>query len=97
MAATLHARSPCWAKDLVAAGPGGDIGQQFTVVFEREPEGGLHGFCPALKGCHSEGDTIEEAVENVRDAIEAYLESLAANGKPIPVENLLFKPVEVAV
>lgn len=69
----------------------------FTVILEREPEGGYHASCPALKGCHSEGDTIEEAVANIREAIEAYLESLAANGEPIPVEDLLFKPVEVAV
>lgn len=69
----------------------------FTVVLEREVEGGFHAFCPALKGCHSEGDTIDEAVSNVREAIEAYLESLTARGEPIPVEDLLIKPVEVAV
>ena len=70
---------------------------RFTVVLEREVEGGFHAFCPALKGCHSEGDTIDEAVSNVREAIEAYLESLTARGEPIPVEDLLIKPVEVAV
>ncbi|MCE9631312.1 MAG: type II toxin-antitoxin system HicB family antitoxin [Planctomycetia bacterium] len=69
----------------------------FTVVLEREVEGGFHAFCPALKGCHSEGDTIEEAVSNAREAIEAYLESLTARGEPIPVEDLLIKPIEVAV
>jgi predicted RNase H-like HicB family nuclease len=40
---------------------------------------------------------VDEAVANVREAIEAYLESLAARGEPIPVEDLLIKPVEVAV
>lgn len=69
----------------------------FTVVLERDMEGGFHAFCPALKGCHSEGDTVDEAVSNVREAIEVYLESLAARGEPIPVEDLLIKPVEVAV
>lgn len=67
----------------------------FTVVLEREAEGGFHASCPALKGCHSEGETVEEAVANVREAIAAYLESLAARGEPIPVEDLLIKPVEV--
>ncbi len=69
----------------------------FTVVLERDTEGGFHAFCPALKGCHSEGDSVDEAVSNVREAIEVYLESLTARGEPIPVEDLLIKPVEVAV
>jgi predicted RNase H-like HicB family nuclease len=61
---------------------------RFTVVLERGAEGGFHAFCPSLKGCFSEGDTVDEAVANVREAIEAYLESLAARGEPIPVEDL---------
>jgi len=69
----------------------------FTVVLEREADGGFHAFCPALKGCHSEGETVDEAVSNVREAIEVYLESLTARGEPIPVEDLLIKPVEVAI
>jgi predicted RNase H-like HicB family nuclease len=69
----------------------------FTVVLERDPEGGFHASCPALKGCHSEGDTVDEAVANVREAIALYLESLAAKGEMIPVEDLLIKPVEVAI
>lgn len=69
----------------------------FTVVLERDPEGGFHASCPALKGCHSEGDTLDEAIENVREAIEVYLESMAARGEEIPVEDLLIKPVEVAI
>jgi predicted RNase H-like HicB family nuclease len=69
----------------------------FTVILERDPEGGFHASCPTLKGCHSEGDTLDEAVANVREAIELYLESMAAKGEAIPVEDLLIKPVEVAI
>ncbi|MBI2908058.1 MAG: type II toxin-antitoxin system HicB family antitoxin [Chloroflexi bacterium] len=47
-----------------------------TVILEREEDGGYHAFCPTLKGCHTQGDTVEEALANVREAIEAYLESL---------------------
>jgi len=32
--------------------------------------------CPVLKGCHTQGDTLDEALANVREAIEAYLDSL---------------------
>jgi predicted RNase H-like HicB family nuclease len=50
----------------------------YTVILEKEEEGGYHAFCPMLKGCHSQGDTFEETVENITEAIELYLESLRA-------------------
>jgi len=39
---------------------------------------------PALPGCVSEGDTREEALANITEAIELYIESLQADGEPIP-------------
>jgi len=41
---------------------------------------------PALKGCFSRGETVDEAVCNAREAIELHLEGLAERGIPIPVE-----------
>jgi predicted RNase H-like HicB family nuclease len=69
---------------------------RYTVIFEAQAEGGYHALCPALPGCHSEGDTLDEAIANVREAIEAYLESLQAHGEPAPVENILIKPLDFA-
>ncbi len=40
--------------------------------------------CPALPGCVSQGKTRQEALANIREAIECYLESLAQHGEPIP-------------
>ena len=37
------------------------LGMRYTVIFETQPDGGYHAFCPALPGCHSEGDTLDEA------------------------------------
>ena len=68
----------------------------YTVIFKREEDGGYHAFVPVLKGCHSQGDTLDEAVENIREAISVYLESLRSSGEPAPVEDILIKPVEVA-
>ena len=68
----------------------------YTVILEREEEGGYHAFCPVLRGCHTQGDTIEEALENIRDAIELYIESLKAENEPIPDEDILIKRVKVA-
>ena len=69
----------------------------YTVILEREGDGGYHAFCPALRGCHTQGDTLEEALNNVREAIEAYLESLRKHGQTMPVEDILIKPVEVSI
>ena len=68
----------------------------YTVIFERETDGGYHAFTPALKGCHSQGESIDEAITNIREAIAVYLESLAAEGEAFPTEDILIKPVEVA-
>lgn len=70
---------------------------RFTVILEQEDEGGYHAFCPALKGCHTSGDTVEEAMANAREAIEAYLESLHAHGEPLPADDILIKRVEVVL
>lgn len=51
----------------------------YTVIFEQEQDGGYHVFCPTLPGCHSQGDHFEEALANISEAIELYLESLLAD------------------
>lgn len=71
--------------------------QNYTTILEHQPDGGYHVFCPTLPGCHSEGETVEEALANIQEAMELYIESLKAHGEPIPVEDLLIKPLEVAV
>ena len=69
----------------------------YTIIFEREDDGGYHVFCPALKGCHSQGDTYDEALNNIQDAIRLYLESLIAYNETIPEEDIMIKPLRVAV
>ena len=70
---------------------------RYTAIFEVQPDGGYHASCPALPGCHSEGDTPDEAVTNLREAAVVYLESLRAHGEPLPVEDLLIQPLDVAL
>jgi antitoxin HicB len=57
---------------------------KFRVVLEADEGGGFVALCPGLPGCVSQGATRAEAVENVREAIEGYLESLRAHGDPLP-------------
>ena len=62
----------------------------FRVVVEEDVtenrETAFHAFCPALKGCHTWGRTYEEALANVREAIELYVDDLRASGEAIPVD-----------
>lgn len=60
---------------------------RFTVILDREPGGGFHVSCPALRGCHSHGETLDEAMQNIREAIEVYVESLVAHGEPVPAKT----------
>jgi predicted RNase H-like HicB family nuclease len=57
---------------------------KYRVLIEQDEDGVYVAEVPALPGCISHGQTREEAVENVREAIVAYLESLKAHGDPIP-------------
>lgn len=60
---------------------------EYTVVFEPADEGGYVASVPTLPGCVTQGETFEEAVEMVKDAIEGYLEVLKETGEEIPQEN----------
>jgi predicted RNase H-like HicB family nuclease len=60
---------------------------RYTVVLEQEDDGGFSASVPALPGCHSQGDTRGEAMANIRDAIELYVEALRDAGEPEPEET----------
>ncbi len=65
------------------------------MILEPGEDGYIVAQCPALPGCWSQGKTREEAVTNIREAIELYIESLTANGERIPEEEV--RTVEVTV
>jgi predicted RNase H-like HicB family nuclease len=62
----------------------------FRVVIEDDAmetgEKAYHAYCPALKGCHTWGRTYDEALANVREAVELYVEDLRESGSRIPVD-----------
>jgi len=59
---------------------------RYTVVLEREDDGGYVASVPALPGCVSQGDTRSEALNNIREAIELYVEDCRDAGDPVPTE-----------
>ena len=61
---------------------------RYTIILHPDPEqGGYTVTVPALPGCVTEGDTLEEAIAMAKEAIHLYLESLLADGEPIPEEQ----------
>ncbi len=48
----------------------------FDVVIQKDETGGYVAFVPSLLGCHTQGETLEELMKNVEEAIELYLETL---------------------
>jgi len=57
---------------------------KYKIVLEPQEEGGYTVYVPALPGCISQGETVEEAMDNVKEAITVYLESLKERGIDLP-------------
>jgi predicted RNase H-like HicB family nuclease len=57
---------------------------KFRVLIEQDEDGVFVATVPALPGCATQGPTRAEALKNVQEAIEVYLESLRDHGDPIP-------------
>ncbi|OGM59700.1 antitoxin HicB [Candidatus Woesebacteria bacterium RIFCSPLOWO2_01_FULL_39_10] len=70
---------------------------EYTVIFEPAEEGGYTVNVPAIPGCRTQGDTFEEAVANVKDAIIGCLEVLKEEGLEIPQEEPETVIVKVSV
>ena len=70
---------------------------RFSVVTEKDSEG-YFAFCPELQGCYTQGDTYEEVLGNIKDAIRLHIEDRVENGEEIPQpESVSLTLMEVAV
>ncbi len=70
---------------------------KFSVVIERDMQG-YFALCPELQGCYSQGNTYEEVLENIEDAIRLHIEDRIESGEEIPqAESVSLTMMEVAV
>ena len=60
------------------------VERKFEIVLQPEPEGGFSVFVPDLPNVATQGETIEEATEMAKEAIEAYLDVMHEDGLPLP-------------
>lgn len=70
---------------------------KFSVVIERDIDG-YFAFCPELQGCYTQGNTYEEVLANIKDAIRLHIEDRLECGEEIPqAESVSLTMMEVAV
>jgi predicted RNase H-like HicB family nuclease len=70
---------------------------KLTVIIEKD-EYGYFAYCPELKGCHTQGDTFEEAMANIKEAVGLYLETLDPENKTLILNKDVYSTsLEVAV
>ena len=58
------------------------------IVIEKDKDG-YFVFCPALQGCYTQGDSYEEALTNIEDAIRLHIEDRRTSGEPIPTAEMV--------
>ena len=68
----------------------------FKIILEKEKTG-FSVIVPALIGCTSQGETLEECIANAKEAIQLYIESLKEDHLPLPESDVLMEEVEVTV
>jgi predicted RNase H-like HicB family nuclease len=70
---------------------------RFSVVVEKD-EDGYFAFCPQLQGCYTQGDSYEEAVQNIKDAIRLHIEDRIESDEEVPQpESISLTSLELAI
>lgn len=70
---------------------------RFSIVVERDEEG-YFAFCPELQGCYTQGDTYEEVLENIKDAIRLHVNDRLDSGEEVPQgQSVSLTSLEVAI
>ena len=69
---------------------------RYLVTTEVDEDGFIVASCPSLPGCHSQGETLEEALENIKDAIEIYIEHTAQSAGKVNGSHTERRIVEIS-
>jgi len=75
----------------------GETGMKVNVIIEKD-QYGYYAFCPELKGCHTQGDSLEEVLENIKEAAELYLETLSSQEREYCLsKEILTTSMEISI
>lgn len=70
--------------------------KEYPIVLEREEDGRYSVYAPDLPGCTSWGNTREEAIAHIKEAVELWIESAKADGEPVPPPGTSLEYVQIA-
>lgn len=70
---------------------------EYTIIIHEAEEGGFWAEVPALPGCFAQGETIEQTIENAKEAMKSHIEGLKEEGQPIPKEENIVATVKVVI
>ena len=76
-----------WQKNILIFTTNNYMRHTYKIMLHKEPEGGYTVLVPALPGCISFGEDVDEAISMAKEAIELYLEELQERGETIPDDN----------
>jgi predicted RNase H-like HicB family nuclease len=68
----------------------------YKVIVEECEEGGFYAECPALPGCHVEGDTYEETMKEIKAAVKTFIDDYLARNEELPSDNFLVTSVQIS-
>ncbi len=69
----------------------------YKVVVEECEDGGFYAEYPAFPGCHVEGETYEETIKEMKEAVRAFIDDYTARNEELPTDNFLVTSVQIAV
>lgn len=69
----------------------------YKVIVEECEEGGFYAECPAFPGCHVEGETYEETMKEMKEAVRAFIDDFKARNEELPSDNFLVTFVQITV
>lgn len=69
----------------------------YKVVIEECEEGGFYAECPAFPGCHVEGETYEETIKEMKEAIKVFINDYKDKNEELPSDNFLVTSIQVAI
>jgi len=69
----------------------------YKIIIEECEEGGFYAECPAFPGCHVEGETYEETMNEMKEAVKNFIEDYSSRNEEIPSDNFLITSIQIAV
>ena len=60
----------------------------FAIVVEKDKQG-YFAYCPELQGCYTQGETFEEVIENIKDAVKLYVKDRLTNNEPVTTSEMV--------